>query len=172
MLDPDSTIVVSDTSVLINFLRINRTDLIAVLPYDFLATNHVAEEITASYQQQTERYERAIADGIIIEVELVNEVELETFAALTSTGRLGIGECSAIACAICREHALAIDDKRAANQAREDGEDLVIVRTEDLVVDLIEIGVLTVEEADTIKSDWSQNHRFTLRFGSFAELLQ
>ena len=44
MLVPSSTIVVSDTSVLINFLRIDRMGLLAALPYAFLATNHVGAE--------------------------------------------------------------------------------------------------------------------------------
>lgn len=171
MLEPGSTIIVSDTSVLVNFLRIDRMDLLAALPYELIATNHVSEEITASYEDQIERYEAAVADGTLTEVELVSEEELERFAGLTSTGRLGVGECSAIACAICREHALAIDDRQATNHAQRESEDLLIVRTEHLMVDLIQLGVLTIEEANAIKDDWSQYHRFTLKLESFADLI-
>ena len=171
MLVPSSTIVVSDASVLINFLRIDRMDLLAALPYAFLATNHVGAEITDSYADQLERYDAALADGTVVEVALTSEEELELFAELTTSGRLGVGECSAIACAICREHALAMDDRRAISQANRSSAELPIVRTEHLVVEMIMLGLLTVEEADAIKDDWSNNHRFTLAFESFEELL-
>lgn len=47
-----SPIIVADTSVLINFLRIDRMDLIGLFPRRFLATDHVAQEIAESYPDQ------------------------------------------------------------------------------------------------------------------------
>lgn len=44
--DARPAIVVTDTSVLINFLHIDRTDLIAGHSHDLLATHHVAAEIS------------------------------------------------------------------------------------------------------------------------------
>ena len=49
-------IVVADTSVLINFLRIDRMDLIAAHPASFIATDHVAAEIADTYPEQQARY--------------------------------------------------------------------------------------------------------------------
>lgn len=166
-----SPIVVSDTSVLINFLRIDRMDLLGALPYAFLATNHVGAEITDSYPDQLKRYEAALANGIIVEVVLTSDEELELFAELSSSGRLGMGECSAIACAVHRAQTLAMDDRRAISQARKTNSGLLIVRTEQLVTEMIRNGFLTVKEADKMKEDWSRNHRFTLAIGSFGELL-
>jgi hypothetical protein len=40
----ESAIVVADTSVLVNFLRIDRMDLIGHHPQRFLATDHVDAE--------------------------------------------------------------------------------------------------------------------------------
>ncbi|WP_419161613.1 hypothetical protein [Candidatus Palauibacter sp.] len=50
--------VVADTSVLINFLRLDRMDLIGAHPGSFVATDHVAAEIAQAPQR--ERYERAL----------------------------------------------------------------------------------------------------------------
>ena len=41
--------IVADTSVLINFLRVDRMDLIARHSHRFLVTDHVAGEVTDFY---------------------------------------------------------------------------------------------------------------------------
>lgn len=171
MIEPGSALIVSDTSVLINFLRIDRMDLIAALPFDIVATSHVAEEILDIYVEQDERYRQAIAAGTIREINLTDEDELQLFAELSATQRIGIGECSAIACAACRGYPLAIDDRQATTQARETEETLVIVGTKDLIVEMIKRGLLTIQDANEIKEEWKQNHRFTLTFESFADQL-
>lgn len=171
MLEPSSPIVVADTSVLVNFLRIDRMDLIANLPHEFLATEHVAEEISNGYKDQMACYEEAINNNVLSQVSLDSEVELETFAELSASERIGYGECSVIACAICRQHALAIDDRRATAEAKQLDKGLPIVGTADLIVAMIKEAILTLEQADAIKSDWSINHRFTLKLKSFSELL-
>ena len=56
-------IIVTDTSVLINFLRIDRTDLLAGHSHAFLATDHVAAEITDRYPDQQQRFAAALAAG-------------------------------------------------------------------------------------------------------------
>lgn len=170
MLEAASSIVVADTSVLVNFLRIDRMDLIGDLSHEFLATDHVAVEISKGYPDQITRYQDSIDSGVLAQVSLDSQAELQTFADLSKSGRIGTGECSAIACAVCRQHVLAIDDRRAMTQARQVQKDISIVKTSDLVVAMINESLLTVEHADAIKTDWSRNHRFTLTFESFSEL--
>ena len=51
-----SSIIVADTSVLINFLKVDRMDLIGAYPRQFLATDHVADEIADAYPEQQARY--------------------------------------------------------------------------------------------------------------------
>ena len=51
---PSSTTVVTDASVLINFLRVSRMDLLGRHPCDFLMTDHVAHEVSGSYADQQE----------------------------------------------------------------------------------------------------------------------
>ena len=60
-----SAIIVTDTSVLINFLRIDRTDLIACHSHDFLCTDHVAVEISDRYPDQQQRFAEALDAGFI-----------------------------------------------------------------------------------------------------------
>ena len=167
-----SAIVVADTSVLINFLRIDRMDLIGRHPQRFLATDHVGAEITSSYPEQQERYQSAVASGLLDTCSVVDPEEVELFLKLGPGQQLGAGECSAIAVAIRRRYAIAIDDNRAIKRAiREVGAKLEVVRTTDLMVSLIRAGILDVASADRIKDDWAQYHRFKIKADSFQELL-
>lgn len=93
-------IIVADASVLINFLRIDRTDLLARHSHDFIATDQVAAEITDRYPDQRQRLESALASGAISETRVTTSEEIELFGSLLATGRLGAGECSAIALAV------------------------------------------------------------------------
>ena len=53
------SILVSDASVLINFLRIDRMDSIAAVSCEFMVTDHVADEISEVYPEQQVRYQAA-----------------------------------------------------------------------------------------------------------------
>ena len=168
-------IVVADTSVLINFLRIDRMDLIAAHPASFIATDHVAAEIADTYPEQQARYAAALKAAQITEQRIDDPAELEIFLRLAAKGRLGAGERAAIAVALNRGCALAIDDSRAIPRALQEvalGENaLSILRTQDIVVELIRKGVVSVEAADAIHVDWATNHRFKLNIASFQDLL-
>lgn len=165
-------IIVTDTSVPINFLRIDRTDLIAGHSHDFLATDHVAAEITDRYPDQQQRFAEALDAGVISETRVTMPEELQLFGSLFTTGRLGAGECSAIALAVHRGYILAIDDRLAIRHAREADASLRTLATQDLMVSLIREGLLKVEEADRIKREWATRHRFRLRLESFRELIR
>src|SRR5436190_9239493 len=131
-------IVVADTSVLINFLRIDRMDLIGAHPDSFIATDHVAAEIADTYPDQQARYSAALEARQLAEHRIDDPAELELFLRMGERGRLGAGERSAIAVALNRKCALAIDDSRAIQRAIEEagivGSTLSIVRTQDIVV--------------------------------------
>ena len=115
-----SAIVVADTSVLINFLRIDRMDLIGRHPQRFLATDHVGAEITSSYPEEQERYQAAVASGLLDTCSVVDPEEVTLFLKLGPGQQLGAGECSAIAVAIRRRYPIAIDDNRAVKRAIRD----------------------------------------------------
>jgi hypothetical protein len=168
-------IVVADTSVLVNFLRIDRMDLIGAHPATFIATDHVAGEIADTYPEQQARYAAALNAAQITEQRIDDPAELEIFLRLAAKGRLGVGERAAIAIALNRGCALAIDDSRAIRRALQEAaleeNALSILRTQDIVVELIRNGVVSVEAADAIHVDWATNHRFKLKIVSFQALL-
>ncbi|MBX3420605.1 MAG: hypothetical protein KF752_03510 [Pirellulaceae bacterium] len=166
-----TVIVITDTSVLVNFLVLDQAALLARLPdHRFVVTEHVRAEITDHYQDQLQRLEAAFTAGILEEIRVTDLPEVQLFAQLTATG-LGIGECSAIAVAAHRQLALAIEDKRAVKKLKTVGLQLTLHSTETIVVLLIQHAVLTFQEADTMKQEWELHHRFRLPFGSFAERL-
>ena len=165
-------IIVTDASVLINFLRVDRTDLLAGHSHAFLATDHVAAEITDRYPDQQQRFAAAVAAGAISETRVTTPEEIRLFGSLFAAGRLGAGECSAIALAIHRRYILAIDDRLATTHARRADATLRILATQDLVVSMIREGLLDVAEADRIKQEWATRHRFRLIVDSFRELIR
>ena len=164
-------IVVSDTSVLVNFLRIDRMDLIGGLPDRFVITDHAAAEIADHYPAQQARLQAALAAGILEQHSVADPAALDLFRQLSQTRRLGAGESAAIAYAAGNGYALAIDDRQAANQARALLPGLVVFGTQDLMVSMISAGLLDVAAADAIKETWAGAHRFRLKIGSFGELL-
>ena len=168
---PPPVLLVTDTSVLVNFLRIDRMDLIGRLSSRFLVTDHAAGEITDVHFEQLARFHAAIAAGSCEVCRVENDAALELFAQLSGTQRLGVGESATIAHAISIGAGLALDDKRAANEARRIHSGLPIFGTADLVVQMIVEGLVSVEDADAIKDDWAANHRFRLKITTFGDLL-
>lgn len=164
-----STTVVVDTSVLINFLCIDRMDLIAAHSHSFTVTEHVAVEVKNYYSDERSRLDNAFKSSALRE----ERVEARTLAAISSSSatseRLGLGERSAIALAISKGWKLAIDDRRAAKESLEISPTLDVITTQDLVVSMIRENLLSIAEADGIKHLWSTRYRFHLRIDSFAD---
>jgi predicted nucleic acid-binding protein len=167
----DTKILIIDTSVLINFLNINRIDLLSHYPGEFLITEHVVDEVITAYPVQVNLLYSSIADGIISVVSVNETIELEIFNKLLNEHRLGQGECSAIACAINRKFYLAIDDVTARKKAAKESHELIMINTQDIIITLIQSQVLTVAEADLIKIRWENEFRFALKIKSFSELM-
>ncbi len=168
-------LLIADTSVLINFLNADRMYLIGRHVPRCVITGHVIDEITDLYPVQRQRLDAAIAEKYLEVVTANSNAEIETFARLQETKRLGVGEASAIAVALRRGYALAIDDRRAILDAlalaEAEGVALTILRTQDIIVRLVRAGQLTVEQADLLLVLWRSQHRFHLNIRSFSELL-
>lgn len=161
---------ICDTSILINFLRINRMDLFKKCPFSFFITEHVQEEITVLYPNQYNLLEVALSQNMIQKLTISNSLEFEIFTKLIKTGQLGAGECAAIAAASCRDCYLAMDDKQAIKKAKEFISENLILRTQDLVVLMIQEHILEIDEADKLIQIWANEHRFKLKIKSFGEL--
>jgi predicted nucleic acid-binding protein len=161
-----------DASVLLNFLKIHRIDLLARHPaYRFIVVDLVKNEVTK--RGQAARLDAALHSGELVPdgpPETIDVAELATFAAMTSM-KLGSGDKAVIAAAKVRGLALAMDDKDAWKLGAAFCAGVTREGTVSIMVALIKAGVLTVAEADAIKADWEANHRFLLKFASFAELI-
>ena len=165
-------VTICDTSVLINFLKINRMDLFAKSSYTFFITDHVFEEITTHYPEQQAVLDAALKQNILEKITVREPRELEIFSELIRSGQLGTGECAAIAVASVHDYYLAIDDNQAIKKASAFLPITHIVRTQDLIVLMIKEQALNIEEADNLIQMWATSHRFRLKIQSFSELLR
>ena len=158
-----------DTSVLVNFLKIDRTDLLARHPaYRFVVIDFVRNEVTRHYAAQVARLEAAIAAGHLLPDAppgTTGPAELATFAAMAKL-KIGDGEKAAIAAANARRLPLAMDDQRAWKRAAAFCSAIPRENTVSLVVSLIKTGDIDIAQADAMKADWDANHKFTLPFKS------
>lgn len=164
----DRSAVVCDTSVLLNFLVLDRIDLLAEHPrYRF----HLPEEVRleVAVPLEAERLERCLREGAIEILRLQTIEDLTRFAELDRV--LGRGEAAAIAAAAARRWLVAIDERgRALRAARECVGATRIVNTPGILLASIRAGDLEIAQADKLKAEL-ETKRFRMRFGSFRELL-
>jgi predicted nucleic acid-binding protein len=164
-----------ETSVLVNFLKIDRTDLLASHPaYHFVVPDLVRNEVTRHYAAQIARLDAAVAAGQLLSDDpaaAIDPAELAAFAAMDKL-KIGEGERAAIAAASTRGLPLAMDDRRAWKRSAAFSGCIPREDTVTVIVSLIKAGAIDVAAADAIKADWQANHRFTLRFRSFAEKIE
>lgn len=158
-----------DTSVLLNFLRVGRLDLLVGLPsYQFVVTDHVRGEVTDPAHSGT--LMEALQDGRLIEVRVDDPAALAVFAQLTTLRLLGVGECVALALAVHRGLQIAIDDKAARKKAGALFGFERFVVTVDLVVAAIRGGLIDVQGATAMKRRWENDLNFRLGFASFDDV--
>ena len=68
--------VVTDASVLVNFLRIDRMELIAGHSHEFIVTDHVADEVSDRYPDQQQRFASAIEAGALSQQSVTSPAEV------------------------------------------------------------------------------------------------
>lgn len=161
-------VVLTDASVLINFLHLNRLDLLGKLPgYEFQVPDHVVEEIRDPVLR--ERMEEGLRSGVLSVLSITDLVEIESYARFHRT--LGQGEAACLAVALRRGCRVASDDRGAFRRAATEGIGKErILTTPDLIVLTIRAGIASVEMADGWKVTLEEN-RFRMRFASFREIL-
>lgn len=160
--------VVVDTSLLLNFLKIGRLDLLCRgAGYRITITEHIRAEVKKP--KQAMMLEEAIESTWIEEVTLDDPRGLEQFAVLE--GVLGRGEAAAIALAESRGWALGLDEKGRARREAEArlGRDRIL-NTPGVLLRCIRREELSVEDADRLK-DRLAEARFAIRLESFRDLL-
>src|SRR6185436_3871157 len=99
-------IVIADTSVLINLIRVARLEMCARLPgFEFVVPDHVREEISDPAQQAA--LAGVVARGVI-RIEPITDVEaIAQFSELTA--HLGRGEAACLAIAVEKGWMVASD---------------------------------------------------------------
>lgn len=172
MYEAGRSIAILDASVLINFLKVARIDLLARHPgFRFIVIDAVRSEITEQYPRQVDLLLRALASGALLPDGSPGEIQVEELAILAALADLplGKGEKAAVAAAKTRALALAMDDERAWKMARHFLVGVPRETTPSLMITLVKYGVLNVQEADAIKADWESAHRFKMSFSSFGD---
>ena len=163
------TPLVLDASILLNFVKVDRVDLLGKLGSPVLLLDQVHAEIIRPEQRQV--VTEAIAAGIM-DLESVTDIaEVTLFAALRSGGRLGAGECAVLAVSLNRNLIAGLQDKRARAEGKRRSRALRLCGTEDLMVTLLRNGTVTLADADQLLVEWATHHRFRLKIASFSELL-
>ena len=155
-----------DASVLINFLILGRTDLLARLPdVQFVVPEPAAAEVRRPDQARV--LENSVASGH------VRIVRTESPTDLSEIGRLrrliGHGEAACLVVAAPQGLRVACDERgrflRVAGELLGEGR---VVTTPGLIVLAIEAGLITVAEADEMKATL-ERHRYRMPFRSFRE---
>lgn len=166
----ERVLIIADTSVLINFLRAGRLDLLRHHEgYRIVVTEHVRREVT--YPDQAAELAAALTAGDIDETQVTDPVELGIFAELNAV--LGRGESASIAVATNRGWVIAMDEVgRARREVYERVGRNRLINTPGLILGCVRNGAITVAEADSIKDGLeSQGQSFAVSFDSFGDLL-
>ena len=165
---PHGRVVLTDANILINFLHLDRLDLLGDLPgYEFLVPDHVVEEIRDPGQR--EHLEMGIRSGFFSILSITDMEEIESYARFHRY--LGQGESACLAVAQRRGYFVASDERGVFRRTagEEIGQERILA-TPDILVLAIRSGLATVEEADGWKAILEAN-RFRMRFSSFREIL-
>ena len=160
--------IVLDASVLLNFVKIGRIELLGQLGTSVVLLDQVLDEVRRREQRVT--VEDAVKAGVLDLQSVRDPVEVTLFANLPADGRLGAGECAVLAVALNRNWVAGLQDRRARVEGQRRREDLALCQTEDLVLTLIRSGYLTLNEADGFLVEWATKHRFKPRLISFREM--
>lgn len=147
----DDQDVATDTSLILNFLRIDRMDILGALPgFRFAVLNHVIAEVTQ--EPHRARLETALTDGHVVEFELTDLSAIADYNSLREN--LGDGEAATIAAGAHEQWIIGMDEKARAKREATDrvGEDNLL-NTPGVLVYAVRVGVLTLEEAEQIRLD-------------------
>lgn len=161
-------IVVTDASVLINYLHMQRLDIFGALPgYRFIVPEHVVEEVLRPGQSTL--LAQAFDDGTLARVSIKDLEAMTLFAELVHI--MGQGEASCIALVASNEWLVACDEKgpvvrRVAIERLGEGR---LLNTAGILILAIRAGLLSIDEADRLKGILAR-HRFKLKFKSFREV--
>jgi predicted nucleic acid-binding protein len=162
-------LVVADSSFLINFLVLDRMDILGALAqFRLHVPNHVRVEIR--YDDQRARLQAAVEGGIVTEMEITEPSEILMYAEFRQF--LGDGESASLAVAVSRRWVIAADEKgRFRRELFGRLGENYLLDTAGALVTAIKAGVITVEQAEALRRQLRSN-RFEMDPRPFNELLK
>ncbi len=148
---PADQSVATDTSLLLNFLRIDRMDILGALPgFRFCVLNHVIGEVTQD--PHATRLQTALAQGHVVEFELTDLDAIADYNSLREN--LGDGEAATIAAGAHEQWVIGMDEKaRAKREAIARVGEHNLLNTPGVLVHAVHVGLLTLDEAEQIRLD-------------------
>ena len=160
-------IVVTDTSVLINLIHVDRLGLLGSLPgLEFVVPPEVESEV--SVVAQTQARARAIGTDHLRRQSFRTTAELQRYAQHAQV--LGKGEAACLAMAEVHGWSIASDERgKFPNLASLRLGEARILNTPGVFVLAIRANLITIDEADHDKRLLAR-HRFKMRFSSFREI--
>lgn len=141
--------VVTDTSLLLNFLLIDRSDILGALPgFRFDILNHVVNEVKR--EPHRSRLQTALSQGDVVEFELTDLEAIADYDALRL--HLGDGEAATIAAAGHLQWVVGMDEKgRAKKEAIARVGENKLLNTPGILVHTVRTGLLKLDEAEQIR---------------------
>jgi predicted nucleic acid-binding protein len=161
-------IVVTDASVLINFLHMRRQDILGALPgHRVVVPDHVVDEVLRP--EQGTLLAQAFGNGTLERMSISDLGAMGLYAELVHI--MGRGEASCIALASSNNWLVACDERGLVRRViiEKLGEGRLL-NTAGILVLAIRAGLLTIEEADRLKGILG-HRRFKLKFKSFREVV-
>jgi predicted nucleic acid-binding protein len=145
------TAVATDTSLLLNFLRIDRTDILSALPgFGFQVLNHVVDEVTK--EPHASRLQTALHQAHVVEFELTDLDAIADYNELRAN--LGDGEAATIAAGAQLHWIIGLDEKgRAKREAIARVGEQNLLNTPGILVHAVRAELLTVQEAEQVRLD-------------------
>lgn len=167
--DDGRLLLVVDSSFLINFLVLDRMDILGGLAqFRFHVVNHVRAEIR--YEDQRGRLQGALENNVVTEIEITDPGEILLYDGFRRF--LGDGESASLAVAVSRRWVIAADEKgRFRRELFERLGENYLLDTAGALVTAIKAGVITVEQAEAIRGRLREN-RFEMDPRPFDELMK
>lgn len=169
MVADDRTVVVIDTSILLNFVKIERLALLDRLGLPVLILDQVLDEVVQP--KQRDLIDEAIANATLDLQSVTDLKEVALFAELRADGRLGAGECAVLAVALNRQLIAGLQDRKARAEAQRRDKSLRMWQTEDIILKLLHDRQFTLAEADRLLHELATKHRFKSRIHTFSGLI-
>lgn len=159
--------MVVDTSVLLNFIHLDRLDLFGDLPaYTFVICDQVNAEVVL--QGQRSILASALSAGHLGETAADSPDQLELFIELSRT--LDPGESASLAVAVSLGWLVAVDERAAQREADRRLGTGRCITTPGVIVEAIRAGLVSIEEADRMKGALALN-KFKMTFRSFRDVM-